>query len=69
VTLRGEKFLANPTLKLALQSLAVLAKSELSGGDVDHVFAAIRDGAAILAAQEYEAWLINQRLRVSGKTA
>ena len=65
-TPRGEDFLANPKLKAALESLAVLTRVTLPD-DADFPFGAIRDGAAMLAATEFEAWQVTNRQRTEAK--
>jgi hypothetical protein len=65
-TPRGEDFLANPKLKAALESLAVLTRETLPN-DADFSFGAIRDGAAMLAATEFEAWQEKDRKRTEAE--
>jgi hypothetical protein len=59
-TPRGEDFLANPKLKAALETLGKLARTELGDEDTDFPFGAIRDGAAMLAATEFDVWQVTK---------
>ena len=65
-TPRGEDFLANLKLKTALESLANLVKSQLPA-DTDFPFGAIRDGAAMLAATEFDEWQEINRQRTENE--
>ncbi len=62
-TPRGEEFLANPKLKAALETLGKVARTELGDKDTDFPFGAIRDGAAMLAATEFDVWQVTNRQR------